>query len=71
MIEVLEEEEDLCLNAQCDTDTPYINKNYFREVFDKYKKVHKCDADLETDDQEKNQTEHDDTDKEEIKFMEQ
>jgi len=47
LIEVLEEEKDLSIGA--DTDTPMITKEYFEEVFVKYNKVLKCDAELSSD----------------------
>ena len=50
MIEVLESEPNLSHNAQFGTNTPVIKKKYFQEVFDKYNKVLKCDADLASDD---------------------
>lgn len=34
MIEVLDEEEDLRKSHQGDTDTPFIKKNFFKEIFE-------------------------------------
>lgn len=49
LIEVLEEEEDLSVGAQGDTDTPLIHKKYFEEVFEKYNSVLKCETELTSD----------------------
>lgn len=70
MIEVLEEEEDLSKNAQGDTDTPFIEKKYFKEVFDKYKSVLKCEVELTSDDNlDKIVEDQDEIEKEENKFL--
>lgn len=44
LIEVLEEEKQL-------EASPFINKSYFKEVFDKYQDKLKCEAELTSDDQ--------------------
>jgi hypothetical protein len=59
---VLEEEEDLSLHAQADTDIPVIDQKYFKEVFEKHKNLLKCEAELtgdETDDKKFEDWDHD------------
>ena len=50
MIEVLKTEENLSEKAQFDTDTPAIQKSYFKEVFDNYNHLLKCEAELTASD---------------------
>lgn len=52
LIEVLEEEEDLSVGAQVDTDTPVIGKKYFKEVFDKFNNKLKYEAGLTSEEDE-------------------
>lgn len=47
---MLENEEDLGNDAVLGTNTPAIEKKYFKEVFDKYNKVLKCEAEIPSDD---------------------
>ena len=59
---MLEEEEDLSINAQGDTETPVIDQKYFKEVFEKHKNLLKCEAELtgdETDEKKFEEPEND------------
>jgi hypothetical protein len=52
-------------------DSPFINKKYFKEVFDKYNHKLKCEAELTSDDNLGHSDNQDEIDEEEKTFLEE